>query len=248
MESYWQNQSIKIIISIFAVIYKADKGNRQLLTFKFLIKMSSLCQCPRPASLTEIPAYDCPETFGQIQKAAFQRLYKTDGTKNGFETPTSNILTKASWATMMTALDDTKIVVSPYIEAPTTEPGGARTFGGGNETLGGIEIVIGREPTAFTGVVRQMPQDVIKSLKALECEEIGVYVFDETGNIGAILDPNAVGTYRPIPLRSFFVSDKIFGGFEAPDSNNLQWAFLPNWSDDLVRLKPNDFNPLTDLR
>ena len=209
--------------------------------------MSSLCQCPRPASLVDIPVSDCPETFGQIQKVAFQRLYKTTGEKNGFQSP-ADIKLKAPWSAFMTATDDTKIVVSPYIEAPTTEPGGARTFGGGNATLGGIELVIGREPTAFTGVVRQMPQAVIKALKALECEEIGVYVFDEAGNIGAIKDPNITGLFTPLPLRSFFVSDKVFGGYEAVDSNNIQWSFLPNWSDDLVRLKPTDFNPLTDLR
>lgn len=209
--------------------------------------MSSLCQCPRAQSLTEIPVANCPETFGQIQKVAFQRLYADDGTKTGFIAPNS-ILTKSAWTAAMSASNDTKIIISPYIEAPATDPGGARTFGGGNETLGGIEIVIGREPTAFTGVVRQMPQAVIKAMKALECEEIGVYVFDETGNIGALQDEQTPTTYRPIPIRSFFVSDKVFGGYEAVDSNNIQWSFLPNWSDTLVRIKPTDFNPLTDLR
>ena len=237
-------------VCIFAAIIfpMSQRDSDAVFNLIILNKMSSLCQCPRPASLTEIPVSDCPETFGQIQKVAFQRLYKsTDGSKNGFLMP-SDIKLKTSWTTKMAALDDTKIVISPYIEAPSTDPGGARTFGGGNETLGGIELVIGREPTAFTAVVRQMPQSVIKALKELECEEIGVYVFDEAGNIGAIKDPNITGLYRPIPLRSFFVSDKIFGGYEAVDSNNIQWSFLPNWSDDLERIKPTDFNPLTDLR
>ena len=40
------------------------------------------CQCPQSAALQTIPASGCPESFGQIQKVVFQRLYKADGSKN----------------------------------------------------------------------------------------------------------------------------------------------------------------------
>ena len=205
-----------------------------------------ICKCPRGAALPDIPAVTCPESFGQIQKVAFVRLYKTDGTKNMFVTA-SDIKLKASWTPLLTAADDTKVIISPYIQAPAAEAGAARTFGGGNDTLGGIEEIIGREATPFTGVIRKAPQTVIKALKDLQCELIGVYLFDENGAIGAIADATTAGTYYPIPIRSFFVGDKTLGGFEAPDSNAIQWSFLPNWSDDLKLLAPTDFNPLTDL-
>ena len=205
-----------------------------------------ICKCPRGAALPDIPAVTCPESFGQIQKVAFVRLYKTDGTKNKFVTA-SDIKLKASWTPLLTAADDTKVIISPYIQAPTAEAGKARTFGGGNETLGGVEEVIGREPTPFVGVIRKAPQTVIKALKDLQCESIGVYLFDENGAIGAIVDETTAGTYYPIPIRSFFVGDKTLGGFEAPDSNAIQWSFLPNWSDNLKLIAPTDFNPLTDL-
>ena len=204
-----------------------------------------ICKCPRGAALPDIPAVNCPESFGQIQKVAFVRLYKTDGTKNKFVTA-SDIKLKASWTPLLTAADDTKVIISPYIQAPTAEAGAARTFGGGNDTLGGIEEIIGREATPFTGVIRKAPQTVIKALKDLQCESIGVYLFDENGAIGAIAGTTD-GDYFPIPIRSFFVGDKTLGGFEAPDSNSIQWSFLPNWSDDLKLIAPTDFNPLTDL-
>lgn len=144
-----------------------------------------------------------------------------------------------------------KIVISPYIQAPTVEPGAARTFGGGNETLGGVEMVIGREPTPFTGVMRAVPQSIIKIMKELQCEAVGenlgVFLFDENGAIAAIEDTVTAGTYYPIPIRSLFISDKGFGGLEAPDVNNIQWSFLPNYSDNLKIVMPSDFNPLTDL-
>lgn len=201
--------------------------------------------------MPDIPVSNCPESFGQIQKVAFQRLYKSNGEKNSFTT-TAGIGKKASWTPLLSADDDTKIVISPYIQAPTAEAGAARTFGGGNETLGGVEEIVGREPTPFTGVMRKLPQKIIKALKELQCESwgdnLGVYLFDENGAIGAIQDAKTATTHFPIPIRSLFIGDKTLGGYEAPDSNNIQWAFLPNWSDDLAIIVPEDFNPLTDLK
>lgn len=201
--------------------------------------------------MPDIPVSNCPESFGQIQKVAFQRLYKRTGEKNSFTT-TAGIGEKASWTPLLSADDDTKIVISPYIQDPTAEAGAARTFGGGNETLGGIEEIVGREPTPFTGVMRKLPQKIIKALKELQCESwgdnLGVYLFDENGAIGAIQDAKTATTHYPIPIRSLFIGDKTLGGYEAPDSNNIQWAFLPNWSDDLAIIVPEDFNPLTDLK
>ena len=151
--------------------------------------------------------------------------------------------------------DSTKVVISPYIQAPTSEAGAARTFGGGNDTLGGIEIVIGRNPSTFTGVMRAVPQSIIKVMKELQCEaqsdNLGVILFDENGNIEAIKKvtsgtPDTV-EYMPIPIRSLFIGDKSHGGLEAPDNNAIQWSFLPNYSDELAIVQPDDFNPLTDL-
>ncbi len=211
----------------------------------------AICKCPAATALPNIPNFTCAESFGQIQKVAFQRLYKNTGGKNSFTTA-AGIELKASWTPLLSAEDDTKIVVSPYIQAPTAEAGAVRTFGGGNETLGGIEENIGREPTPFTGVMRKIPQKIIKAMKELQCESdtlnLGIYLFDENGAIGALQDPETATTYYPIPIRSLFIGDKTLGGFEAPDSNAIQWSFLPNWSDDLVIVTPTDFNPLTDLK
>lgn len=200
-------------------------------------------------SLPDIPSYKCSESFGQIQKVAFQRLYKSDGVRNSF-TQEAGITKLASWTPLLTADDGTKVVVSPYIQAPTAEAGAARTFGGGNDTLGGVEEIVGREPTPFTGVIRKAPQSVIKALKQLQCESwgdnLGIYLFDENGAIGALQDEATETTYYPIPIRALFFGDKTLGGYETPDSNAVQWSFLPDWSDDLVIVTP-EFNPLTDL-
>lgn len=206
----------------------------------------ALCSCPLGTALGSLDNFSCGETFGQIQKVAFQRIFSTGTTKNKFTT-TKAITALTNWSTFLSADDGTRMLVSPYIQAPTAEAGAARTFGGGNETLGGMEEVIGREPTQFSAVLRKMPQSIIKQLKALQCESnLGVFLFDENGNIGA-LQGSTAGDYFPIPISSLFIGDKTLGGLEAPDSNVISWKFAPNWSDDLAIVAPADFNPLTDL-
>ena len=203
------------------------------------------CGCPIGAHLADLEINECKESMGQIQKVAFQRVYKSAGELNSVDDPTK----KASFASLFSAADGTKMVVSPYIQNPTTEPGAARTFGGGNQTLGGIEITIGREPTAFTGVIYQESQKTIAQLKQYMCENVGVWLIDENGNIGCLVDDMKNPTkFMPIPIGKLFVGDKKFGGFEEPDSNAIEWAFFPNWSDKLhiIKRETLDFNPLTD--
>ena len=211
--------------------------------------MSLLCNCPRGAALDDIPLFECPESLGQVQKVIFQRIYKTGQTKNELIISTADPKTKASWTPLIAAEDGTKIVQSPYIQAPTTEPGAARTYGGGNETLGGVEIIIGREATGFTGNILRASQKTIKALKEYSCENVGVYLVDEFGRIAGLKQENGedAPVFRPIPIGSFFVGDKNLGGLEEPDMNTVSWSFFPNWSDDLEIVVPEVFNALTDL-
>lgn len=202
------------------------------------------CGCPAGAHLADLSIPDCKESMGQVQKVIFQRIYSAAGTKNTIADPKL----KASWTSLMSASNSTKCIVSPYIQGPATEPGAARTWGGGNDSLGGMTIVIGAEPTTFSGNIYQESQSVIKVLKSYMCENIGVYLIDENGRIGCIADdPADPSTYYPIPINSFFVGDKNLGGFDAPDGNAISWSFAPNWSDNFVMVTPTDFNPLTDL-
>lgn len=212
--------------------------------------MSLICQCPAAAALETIPVVSCPEMFGQIQKVAFQRLTKADGSRNAF-TSSASILLKASWTALLAAADGSKIVVTPYINAPADSGGDARMTSGGNDDLGGVPEVLGGEPVQFTGSLRAVPQNVIKAMKPLQCEanvgNLGVFLFDENGKIEALKDETAASTYYPIPIRALFIGSKIHGNYDAKDSNLISWYYVDNYSDNLVILTPTDFNPLTDL-
>lgn len=212
--------------------------------------MSLICQCPAAAAIATIPNVTCPENFGQIQKVAFQRLRKADGTRNSFTT-TAAITLKASWTALLSADDGSKVVVSPYINAPADSGGDARMTSGGNDDLGGIAEVLGGNPVQFDGSLRSIPQSVIKTMKALQCEanvgNLGVFLFDENGKIEASQDETTPTTYYPIPIRALFIGSKIHGNFDAKDSNAISWQYPDNYSDDLAIVTPSDFNPLTDL-
>ena len=212
--------------------------------------MSLVCQCPAASALTTIPNVQCSENFGQIQKVAFQRLRKADGTRNSF-TNSASILLKASWTALLAAADGSKVVVSPYINAPADSGGDARMSSGGNDDLGGVAEVLGGNPVQFDGQLRAVPQSVIKVMKELQCEanagNLGVFLFDENGNIQAVQDQTTNTTYYPIPIRALFIGSLIHGNYDAKDANAISWQYPDNYSDDLKIVKPTDFNPLTDL-
>lgn len=211
--------------------------------------MGQLCGCPLGAALEKLVIPECKESFGQIQKVLIMRINGTDGL-NGLTLAESGAtkITKASVETLLSATDAKKVVVSPYINNPSNEPGGKRTFGGGNQTPGGIEINIGREPTSFTGSLYEESQTTtVKALKSYQCETIGVIYIDENGALAGL---QGDGKLLPIPVRGFFVGDKKFGNYEEVDSNAIEWQHFPNWSDNLTIIKPSemDFNALTDLK
>ena len=204
--------------------------------------------CAPLTEIVDIPNSTCIEGFGQVQKIAFQSVFDSAGAKNAFTTlapPTA----LASWTTFLTATDLTKVQVTPYLQAPTAEAGAARTFGGGNDTVDGIEIILGSEPSSFEAMIHRTEQDIISALKQyMNYPNMGVIMFDEKGDILMQVDSIDTPTeYYPIPISALFVGDKKLGNYAEPDMNQIMFKMKPNWSDTTKVLRPTDFNPLTDL-
>lgn len=207
-------------------------------------RIMAICPCPAGASLPNVPNASCAVDFGQVQKIVLQRIFSSGTTKNGFSTSAA-IGTLASWTANFAATDGTKMVITPYVENPTSDGGDPITYGGGNDTLGGETKITGRNPVNMTFAMRQIPQAIAKALKSLSCEELGVYLINGDGQILAVAGSTS-GTYSPIPIRNLFVGDLKLNGLETPDENALQFSFTPNWSDNVEVVTPS-FNPLTDL-
>ena len=95
--------------------------------------------------------------------------------------------------------------------------------------------------------LRQYAQDIIKALKALQCEvALGVYFVN---NDGAVLGISDGTNFFPIPIveGTFFVSDLKLNGLDTPDNNDMQFSLAPNWSDNAKIIVGTDFNALTDF-
>jgi hypothetical protein len=200
------------------------------------------CNCPAPATLTEIGLITCGVDMNQIQRMAFQRI------GSSFDGVASNILELADWQAFMTAVDDTKIVVTPLIGGdPTIEAGDAITIGGGdNSTLNGIEQVEGVNPSAFSCFYNSLSSEVEKAMKALICEpNLRVFFFLQGGKIAC--QEVAAPEYEGLLLSGQpFISDRNNAGFGTKDTVNMSFSLAEGWSNDLQILSPN-FNPLTDL-
>ena len=179
----------------------------------------------------------CGIRYGQVQKVAFTRVGNLFSTAN----PITDL---ASWTAFLAAEDSTKIVVTPYVEAPTMEGGDEKTFGGGNATLDGIIMVLGSQPIRMSFALRNYPQTIISALKVLtKIKDLGVFLFNDNGGIICLQEG---GTYLPIPIRALFVGDLILSGRTQPDRNTMKFSFKSNYSDKLVVVKPN-FSPVNDL-
>lgn len=208
--------------------------------------MTLICACPVGAELPDITLSSCPEIVGQIQKIIFVRKFSSGSTRNKFVIASANPNVLASWTPKLAASDGTKVVQSPFIEAPVFEAGAARKTGGGNQSLGGVQRVIGSEPTTFKGVINNNLQSTIKALKSYMCENVSIFLVNDRGKI--IGDNNGGSTeFYPIPIHGLFVGDKKIGGLEEDDSNVIEFSLFPNWSDNLSIVTPTDFDPLNDL-
>jgi hypothetical protein len=180
----------------------------------------------------------------------FQRVFSSGTTLN--EIPVGagagGIDVLATWTGLKAAGDGTAVVISPLVSEPTTEPGEKREYGGGNQTVNGVPRIIGRDSTNFTSKLLSKQQSIIKDMKDLTCEVLGVYLVNEAGKIAGAADDIATPTtVRPFRVYSFFIGDKNLGGFEEPDFNAMEWQFYPNWSDSFYVNTPSDFDALTEL-
>lgn len=203
------------------------------------------CNCPPQSTLADIVAEACGVDLKQIQRLAFQRK----GTNfDSAGTPVSDILELSTWQALMTATDDTKIVVTPLIGGdPTIDPGDAITVGGGdNSTLNGVEEVEGVNPSTFSAFFKSLSSATELAMKTLMCEKsLVVYLILQGGRI-AVAEITAGSEYAGFGIQSLFVSDRGNQGFGTKDTVNISFSLVAGYSDNLQIVKPN-FNPLTEL-
>lgn len=186
-----------------------------------------------PSILPDLPNMGCSVKYGQIQKIAFQR------TGHAF----TDITSKAEWTSLIASTSEDKIVITPFVEAPTPEGGSEVTFGSGNQVRDGIEYVMGSNPVKMTFQLRHYPQSIIRALRHLtRFPDMGVYLLTSTGIVALKGDDG----FSAIPVRSLFVGDLLLHGLAQPDRNIMSFRMRPATSDYMELAVPS-FNPIEEL-
>lgn len=201
------------------------------------------CDCPQPTALTEIPASDCPFDLRQVQKVVFQRI------GNKFDA-VNDIQLQATWDALKTAIDSTKVVVSPFVGGnPLITPGGAITEGGGdNSTLNGEETVTGSNPSLFTADFKSLTPEQEVALKKLICEKrLQVYFLNEENKIIVNTEGMGAGEYTGFPISAYYFGDRDNQGFGKQDMHKMRFSLKAGWSENIAKISATDFSPLVDL-
>ncbi len=206
------------------------------------------CGCSEQSVLSDVAIRS--ESFGETQRLLFMKLYDDTGALNTI--PAATLKSKSALAALRGAIDHTKIVFSPVVHEPSTSPGGARLDGGVGTTAGGVEEVVGIDPTEVSFVMRNVRQDTVTLLRKFGCTPIGVIRFDACGNAEGIVDDHdAPTTIMPVPVNTLFVGDKSHGNGQSAEKNVLSFKHIGGWSEKVGVVKADDptlaLNPLLDF-
>lgn len=175
--------------------------------------MITIC-CPLPTAIASVVTKTtCPTNFGQIQKLIFWRHGNNLAS-------VSCAQTESVWTVRLSATGDTKAIVTPFVAGASLTPGEPRQYGGGNDTIDGIEIIIGSEPSVFTGKCLQITGAQVALLKALMCEDLDVIFINENGQFGY----RAVsGVFYGFHVKGLFVGDMSLPGYAEPSGNTINF-------------------------
>lgn len=202
--------------------------------------MAGLCECPNPAALETITDFTCPVDFSEISKIVVSR--KREFQKTGAPPLLEvDIITFAEWADTLAAVDDTKSVITPEVDDVENAPGDPIT-----EELTVRSVIVGLDPTTFTGFMQGAPGATIVAFKKLACEKtLFIYFIDNKGDIIYALNGVKPEGFK-VSNNSFFVQDTELIK-RTGNKNRFGFQLEAGWSDTAKKATPADFDALVDL-
>jgi len=216
------------------------------------------CSCPLPTELASIDATTCPTELGQIQRFILVRKGglrwdTVDPTVAGKTTPVA--LTTLSYTpalvggwTLLNALtDDDKTIFTPLIGGdPQINPQEPLFFGGGgNDTLNGEKYFVKFLPSDGTARFDSLTAAQTKQLKALACDDLEIYLINDSGAIIGKRDPDDADLFYGFNVSNFTLGGRSVQGFATRDSNTVTFQLDDDWDEDFEAITPTDFNALT---
>lgn len=195
------------------------------------------CTCPASSVAPSLSVIDpCPVNTGQIQRYI---LVDRDT-----EYPIASLTAQTFWAAKQIASDTSKAVFSPLLGNPEFEPGEPTEFGGGNETVDGVPLVVGYEPTTFSFRHYSLQKGMAAELREFACRVNDAFYVNENRQI--IYNAKSATTATGFSVQSYSLSDRKPGGYAEPDYNNGKIMHPEEWSDNYTMTeKITAWNPLS---
>jgi hypothetical protein len=208
--------------------------------------MSDLFTCPAPTALASIPATTCPVKFDQIQKLALRRI-----TSRYALTPT-NILLSATITPLLTAVDNTKLLITPFLTnvvIPPSEP--IKSGGNDNTTLNGIPALTGLSFVGCSAEVHNLSSAAMAAFRALASEsalqpgftDLEGMLINKDGKV--ITDKASGASVYGFKIYNLCVSDVGSEGFAKNNIAKITWDMEGKWSENFQVYTPTDYNALT---
>ena len=196
--------------------------------------MNLFGDCPLEEALIEILRQNCNFKIGQGAKLVFGRI----GSTPPF-TPT-DILTKTAWDALITATDETKIVVTNYITnlviagTDSVEEGGETNLRRMPELIDGGNAAAtfnarGIEPAIRAAMQKLTPYSAIQP----GVSELGFFIINSDGDV--ICDKDNIW----IPIYNFFIGDSDVVAEKGKSNSSICKFMLEfGWSNNLAKFTP----------
>lgn len=194
--------------------------------------MTMLANCPLPTHLNGIAATACPQKFGQIQKIAFGRTY-ADRFASG-----ATFISEGSWDNLIAAINDSKLVISPYL-AGLSFPVAAPITQGGNDntTINGVTDLQGGQMIVVPFVLTNQSAQTMREFRDLAAEtmlqpgfsQLEAYLFNDNDEV--IYDETSAGTeYNGFRIYNLYIPDVSSNGLNSNNTYNCQFELPFGWS------------------
>lgn len=206
--------------------------------------MEELFLCPPASEIADIPDQACPERFDQIVRLILQRKQAAP-----LLTTTTGLLV-ANWTPLLTEEDDTKVQGTPLFGGATIPIGEIRKTGGGdNSTINGMPILGGRNFVTVPVQLQDVEAAVRKAIRTYAADSALQPGFTNltaylVNRFGQIICRKVDTALYGIDIYNLYVSDTGSEGLGAANVNTMSFDLAPGWSDDVVVIKPTDFNPM----
>jgi hypothetical protein len=202
--------------------------------------MALNCLCPLPSALPTVGNSTCAFDIDQVIRLAFQMPQDSAP----FADATA-IATQSNWTSLLSAVDATKMLVSPFT-VDVTIPASEGAFEGGddNSTVDGLPLYKGENTVTVEGMFKSVAPSVLKQLKELSCfslSQVGsskLTVFLLTGKNEVV----SMDDFKGITINNFRIGSRGSEGYRASDMISFSFNMTGYWDDTIDKTTLN-FNP-----